>query len=261
MSSPPIIDEYRRLLGLILADAEHDHLQLGGGGEQNAPPIAVYLTILQSANEAALLLQQPTITTGGILRGILESYADLCALVIAPDYAARMLATFYEEKCKLYRDMLRDPTNIYHADVAQHHDPQVNLDECQKLIDNLKAKGHQPLKNFQRMEAAGLQQEYRSIYWQLCLESHNNISAIEARHVEKIGNIIHFDLRRPNQPGELLKYFDTLTSIVIDSTKKIHELTRSPAVARWLTWGDRLVAFRQSHLPPSTGSPATSAAP
>src|SRR5258707_14569808 len=115
MSSPPIIGEYRRLLGLILADAEHDHLQLGGGGEQNAPPIAVYLTILQSANEAALLLQQPTITTGGILRSIVESYADLCALVTTPEYAARMLATFYEQNSKLYRDMLRGPPNTNHA--------------------------------------------------------------------------------------------------------------------------------------------------
>jgi hypothetical protein len=56
-----------------------------------------------------------------------------------------------------------------------------------------------------RLEKAGLRQEYRSLYWQLCLDRHNSMAAIEARHVEKIGNVINFDLRRPNPPSELLK--------------------------------------------------------
>jgi hypothetical protein len=177
--------------------------------------------------------------------------------VRSPDYATPMLATFYEQKCSLYEDMLRDPGNIYHADLALHHDPQSNLDECQKLLDNLKTHGHQPLSNYDRMETAGLRQEYRSLYWQLCLDSHNSIAAIESRHVEKIGNVINFDLRRPNPPSQLLKYYDTLTSIVIDSTLKIHELTQSGDAARWFAWGGRLVAFRQYHLPFYASPPAT----
>jgi hypothetical protein len=216
--------------------------------------VAVYFTILQSAVELALLLQQPTVTAGGVLRGIVESYADLCALITTPHYAARMLATFYEQKCNLYRDMLRDPSNPCHADLARQHDPQTNLDECQRLLEEQKTRGFLPLSNYARLEQGGLKYEYRSLYWQLCLESHNSISAVEARHIEQTPNGIDVHLRKDNHTGELLKYYDSLTSIVIDASLRIHQFANSQDVPRWQRWNVRLIQFRQTNLPQATAA-------
>jgi hypothetical protein len=257
MTTATLIASYRQLLGEVLADAEQDVTHLGVSVEDTAT-VAVYFTIVQSACECSLLLQQPTITVGGVMRSVFESYADLCAMITVPNYDFRMLATFYDQKCKLYRDMLRDPLNPYHADLAKQHDAQANLDVCQRLLDEQTACGHNPLSNYDRLEQAGLKYEYRSLYWQLCLESHNSISAVEARHVEKTATGIDLHLRRDNRPGELLKYFDSLTSLVIDATVRIHEHARSPQIPRWRARGDRLVAFRQSYLPPQAGPPPSS---
>ena len=67
------------LLERVLADAEQDVMHLGIS-VNDAAAVAVYFTIVQSAFECAVLLQQPTITVGGVLRGLMESYADLRAL-------------------------------------------------------------------------------------------------------------------------------------------------------------------------------------
>ena len=248
MSDAQTITSFRALLEQVLADAEQDVTHLGVSVD-DAAAVAVYFTIVQSSFECALLLQQPTITVAAVLRGLMESYADLRALINVPHYDARMLATFYDQKCRLYRDMLKDPTNPYHADLSKKHDAQANLDDCQKLLDEQKARGNMPLSNFDRLEQAGLENEYRSIYWQLCLESHNNIAAVEARHIEKMPNgRIDLHLRRENRPAELLVAFDTLISLVIDSSVRIHELARSPQLARWQAWRDRLTKFREVAL-------------
>jgi hypothetical protein len=255
MTSTALIAAYRQLLGQVLVDAEQDVTHLGVHVDDTAI-VAVYFTIVQSARECALLLQQPTITVGGVMRGILESYADLCALITIPHYDSRMLATFYEQRCKLYHDMLRDPSNPYHADLARQHDAQGNLDVCRRLLDEQTECGHMPLSNYDRLEQGGLKNEYRSLYWQLCLESHNSIAAVEARHVEKTAAGIDLHLRRDNRPGELLKYFDSLTSIIIDASIRTHELARSPLSPRWQAWRDRLTKFRETNL-----ARATSASP
>lgn len=247
MTTATIITSYRQLLGEVLADAEQDVTHLGVSVDDTAT-VAVYFTIVQSACECSLLLQQPTITVGGVMRSVFESYADLCAMITVPNYDFRMLATFYDQKCKLYRDMLRDPLNPYHADLAKQHDAQGNLDVCLRLLDEQTACGHKPLSNYERLEQAGLKNEYRSLYWQLCLESHNSISAVEARHVEKTATGIDLHLRRDNRPSELLKYFDSLTSIVIDASVRIHELAHSSQLARWQAWRDRLTKFREAVL-------------
>jgi hypothetical protein len=248
MSDARTIASFRPLLEQVLADAEQDVMHLGVSVD-DAAAVAGYFTIVQSAFECALLLQQPTITVGGVLRGLMESYADLRALITVPHYDERMLATFYDQKRRLYRDMLKDATNPYHADLAKQHDAQANLDECQNLLKEQTDLGNMPLSNFDRLEQAGLENEYRSIYWQLCRESHNNIAAVEARRIEKMPTgRIDLHLRRENRPAELLVAFDTLTSLVIDSSVRIHELARSPQVARWQGWRDRLTKFREAAL-------------
>jgi hypothetical protein len=79
-----------------------------------------YLTILQSTIGAKKLLRESTtITIGGVVRSILESYADLCALARDFLYARRMLATLYEQRLRLFQDMIASPFNRYHASLAQ----------------------------------------------------------------------------------------------------------------------------------------------
>jgi len=91
------IARYREMLADVLRDAFEDVERLTFTPERGVLA-GVYFTIVHSGAECAGLLAQPTITVGGVLRGILESFADLCALLQSPNYVRRMLATFYDQR-------------------------------------------------------------------------------------------------------------------------------------------------------------------
>lgn len=239
-----VITDYREMLDDVLADAERSFSHVAFHKPQLVAA-AVYMTIIQSSIELATLMKQPTVTAGGVLRSIFESYADLCALITDLRYSRRMLATFYEQQVRLYQDMKNNPANPYHADLAAKLDPVAGHAKATQLLDEQVTAGFKPLTNFDRLKVAGFEYEYRSLYWQLCLESHNNISAIEARHIEQTPAGISLEFRKENRPGELLKYYDSLVSVVIDATHRIHQFTGSPVVGDWQAWRDRLTAFRQ----------------
>jgi hypothetical protein len=243
-----VLAHYRQMLSRVLRDAEQDLDHLTFSAEQGMLG-AVYLTIVQSAVECAGLMARPTVTAGGVLRGIVESFADLCALVQSPQYVRRMLATFYDQKRILYADALRDPTNPFHADLARRCDPAAELAEATRLLDIQKAAGFMPYNNFERLVCGDMKHEYRSLYWQLCLESHHGISVLQARHVEETADGVSLGLLKSNKPTEMLKYYDSLTSMIIEASLRVHRLVGSHQLARWQTWQTELRQWRGQILP------------
>jgi hypothetical protein len=244
--SNEVVANYRELLPDVVADAIE--------GARILPMLkphiiaeAVYLTIIQSATECTALLSQPTVTAGGVLRGILESYADLCSLVKSPAYGDRMLATLLKEKVRLADDMLKNPGNEFHADLAKQLDPATMRTKAKAELDELHDQGCYPLSNFQRLECAGLGDLYKSIYWQLCLDTHNSIQSVQARHLEQTEHGIGLTLFKENTRGEVLKFYDTLVAIVINASYQVHSLVNTGVAPKWEQWQVRLDEIRAKY--------------
>lgn len=91
-------------------------------------------------------------------------------------------------------------------------------------INKLKEQGHGPLDVSDRFSKAGLKNQYQSVYWVLCLHTHNNMSALEDRHIEKQGDAYKVVLFKEEDPKDLIRYFDTLSEVLIDSSTRIHRL-------------------------------------
>jgi len=87
-----VVAHYKPMLDAVMADAKADlqHLKID---KQAFVLASVYLTILHSCVEAAMLLRESTITVGAVIRSVVESFADLSALAKNAKYARRMLAT------------------------------------------------------------------------------------------------------------------------------------------------------------------------
>ena len=73
------------------------------------------------------------------------------------------------------------------------------------MLDAEKRAGFHSLSNYDRLDCAGMSNEYRSLYWQLCLESHNNIATVEARHIVERNGGHEFILSKGNSPGTMMK--------------------------------------------------------
>jgi hypothetical protein len=158
------------------------------------------------------------------LRSILESYVDLVAIIGDRDHAKRMLSTFHDEQRKHLEDMVRAPENPFHVDVAKHLDPAEKLREVRTELHSLREQGHHPLSVYDRFAQAGLLELYRTAYWQLCLQAHNNIIALERRHIRRVGEDFEIDVFSENSDNETCMYCDTLGGILVQSTRKLYAL-------------------------------------
>jgi hypothetical protein len=218
--------QYREHLRSLIACAVNalPQVRFNKHDPQHSIAICLYGTILQSASDCYRLMQEPTVLVAGALRSILESYVDLVAIIGDRDHAKRMLATFHDEQRKHLEDMVRTPTNPFHVDVAQHIEPAEKLKEVEAELQSLREQGHQPLSVYDRFARAGLTDLYRTAYWQLCLHAHNNIVALERRHIRRVGEDFEIDVFSENSDDDIVLHCDTLGGILVQSTRKLYGL-------------------------------------
>lgn len=71
------------------------------------------------------------------------------------------------------------------------------------------------------------------MYWLLCLHGHNNLSALEDRHIEKQDGDYNVTLFKEEDPEDFVRYLDTLIATLIDSTERIHKLLGTTTTLRY----------------------------
>jgi hypothetical protein len=183
----------------------------------------LYATIIQSTRECLNLMSEPTITLPTILRSILEAYADLRAILKDADHGQRILATFHAEKRRHLKGMIASSGNPYHQVITQQLDPHIELPKVEAEIKRLEELGHHPMFNRQRFEWAELENEYESLYWLLCLEGHNSVTALESRHVIKLsGGDYDLIAVKENSVEDVCRWCDALFRLLIDATVRLY---------------------------------------
>jgi hypothetical protein len=188
-----------------------------------------------------------------LLRSFLEAYADFRAIVEDSGYFKNMNASFLREKMRLLKSADQNQQNPYLAELVQAQNiskEQADLDAAMAMY---RKDDRGPLDNWQRFERGKLQYEYQSIYWLLCLHGHNNLSALEDRHIEKQGEDYNVVLFREEDPEDYLRYVDTLISILIDSTEVIHRLLGATTAPYYQQYRESFAAVRTNY---STSSQA-----
>jgi hypothetical protein len=244
-----IVNAYRQRLTEVLDASKHDLLEVKFDSE-NAQQLAtavIYATILELADDCSVLLHQARSTAvHGILRSLLESYADLCAVIADERYIERMAATLVDQKLKLLGNMRRTPDNPFHADLAEQINVEADIQPFTAELSAYRERGYAPLGQYQRFEAAGKQDLYESFYWQLCLHGHNNIAILEQRHIRRLDEhrfaVVAFE---PNDPDDLGYLMDALIPILADAGNRAHSFLGGPAATWYKEKLDRLQAFRR----------------
>lgn len=117
-----------------------------------------------------------------LLRSMFEALVDLDNLVRDAEFHERMDAANLDQFLKLLRTC---PTNPLMAGLDQKHDIPTITAEFQAELDGLRARkrGQKDLRS--RCIDVGRENEYTSIYALLCLDAHNNITALIDRHVSE----------------------------------------------------------------------------
>jgi hypothetical protein len=244
------IEQFRALLTDTLNHSTTDlqHLHFDKQRPQHVTIACIYATIIQSSHECLVLLSSPTITVGTVLRGIVESWADLSAVIKDAKYVQRMLATFYVEKLRYMVNMILTPTNPFFVDMAKHLDPKAEKAMATAELEKIEKRGHKRLTNAGRLRAGGIEDIYQSFYWQLCLQSLNNAGALEYRHIVKKGDDFEIVLCDGNSTLELVNCFDPLIAILIDCAIKVHGFLDTKIAPKYEQRRVEFDAFRKKVL-------------
>jgi hypothetical protein len=117
-----------------------------------------------------------------LLRSMYEALVDLQNLVLVADFHERMDAANLTQFLKPIKG---SATNPLLAGLEKRHDIATITAQYQAELDALIARGRGPQDLRQRCIAVGREHEYTSLYWILCLDAHNNTTALIDRHVSE----------------------------------------------------------------------------
>lgn len=230
-----------------LNDAEH--FRFDKGRPNQVTTICLYGSIVEMAHSCIAFLEKKEMTPLPIiLRALLEAYADFRACIDDQNYYKNMYASFLEEKLRFLKAFERNPTNQYLQDAHGQIDIQTEKENLQEEIQAFTLENRPPLKTWQRFQNGKLEDEYHSMYWLLCLHSHNNLSALEDRHIEKSGDDFSVVLFKEENPDDLQRYLDTIISIVIESTVAIHNFLHTEKASRYEEHQQKLGKLRKEYV-------------
>jgi hypothetical protein len=187
------------------------------------------------------------------MRSLLEAYADFCALLNDPNYLQSINATLLFERKRLLKAIISNPNNPYAVGISRKIDA---AGDFKKLSAQL--KGQVRPGNDERFTRAKLGDLYQVAYWSLCLDSHNALPALEARHVVAQGeDSFELVLVKPLTPARISEAADYLMGFLVDASAKLHSFLGTGRAAGYEKQRAKLAAFRQEQFPASAPNTTT----
>ena len=205
-------------------------LQFNAMNPQQLLAACLYARMVELALGVSSLLHAGV--TSGIpvlVRALLEAFADFSGLLRDRDHAGALVAKYTSQKLQALEVALReeDPNPLMSL-LARDSRIHTVLGEVRAQLEQLRAAGHHPLSAKATFEKAGLLHEYESMYWHLCLESHNNIAALEHHHIRVVeGRPEIRILQEPDLP-RLSGPLDLALSTVVHAHERLRQFLGIP---------------------------------
>ena len=188
--------------------------------------VSLYCSIIELTGSACILVQE-TIGIGVpiLLRSAVEAHLDFVNLAKDRCYGYRLRSSELKEWIKLLEESM-DGKNPFLKEISEFPNTNEILNNWEQEKQDLKSKGYKPLSVYDKFDKADLEPIYRSVYNILCCHSHNNLRALQARHVNISKEMDDFsvELYPPINFDRILPYIDNFCGILISATEAIHHL-------------------------------------
>jgi hypothetical protein len=158
-------------------------------------------------------------------RSALEAFVDLVNIVECAAYSEHMRCAFLtQQKTTIKNALGRGVSNPYLLSIAGDKTMPAHLANIQDELQTLASRDIKKMSARQRFKRAGLEDLYEGPYAHLCSHSHNNLSALESRHLRQstTGPEIWYFQRPTNDDVQLI--VDTLAGILANSIANIVQL-------------------------------------
>lgn len=195
------------------------------GSSQQLVAICLHGTILELSRACITLTRSGDfIGVSPLVRSIVEAFVDLRVVAKDAGHVKRMEATYYKELVRIlgqFKDNYYDGTDIgndFGADEANEV-----LARAKKRFDQLTRGGAKTLSSKDRFSQGNLR-GYRAVYWLLCLDSHNNLRALEKRHIRHEGGQVGISVFKRERSNFHFGYCQTVADMLVGSLKEVAAL-------------------------------------
>lgn len=209
-------------------------LRFDSGNQQHLLGVSLHGSILEYARGIMALLQNGDATcTFVLLRSLVEAAIDLFNLAADPRYMEFMHYAFLEQQHHLLEVAVQaSNANPYLVEFSQNQtEVSAKLDQVRAEIRKLKKRGIKLLSARERFARAQQSHLYHGPYWDLCQHSHNNIAALERRHLRQTSNGFQIAYFSSPSDDDVILLLDTAAGLVANSIALLHQLVN----------GDRLL--------------------
>lgn len=157
-----------------------------------------------------------------LARTLLEAHVDLTILAQDNLHWKSMIWSFLSQRRRVLR--AAPGGNPFLGRIAASADYGSMLAEVESSLQGLRNDGYGEVRIKEKFKTAGLEDEYEAIYWSLCQESHNNLGALENRHVEH--DATAFRVVFFQEPSFTLRsrFLHLTTSLLLKGSTKVFSL-------------------------------------
>lgn len=200
--------------------------------QQHLYLVSLYCRIIELTHSCTILMKEKIISgVPIILRTVLETFADLKNLSDDEKYLNFMKAGYLKEWLRIFQEA-KDGNNPYLGKISQIENLKQVYAEHETELQNLKKKRYAPLSHYERLEKAGMVNEYRSVYNFLCSHSHSNIRSLYDRYTNITGdNFTVICYKEPKQ-HDIDLYSTTLCDMLVSASLTIHKFFGSGLISQ-----------------------------
>jgi Family of unknown function (DUF5677) len=207
---------------------------------------SLYASIFSFADSALYLLRnQREAGVSAIGRSTLEALVDLKNLVADDAYMDRMEASFYKEYLKMLEDGVTG-SNPYSIGFANNASVAQGVADFKNRLAILKSKGVVPLSIRQKFDNVEMTDLYMAVYNQLCAEGHNNLRALNERHIEFSDREFNVIVFKEQRESHLLTLLDLFADPLLIGLAEIYRHQKIPLPDNFLKVEKKIISFRAS---------------
>lgn len=206
-------------------------LRFNGKDPQQLYSVCLYARLLELAVASKALLEKNALVGIPILlRSMFEADLDLTNLMKYPEYFKRMNASFLKEKIRLTKNAESSEPNPFLAAVRVKPNLTDDLRKAQDEMDILVTEKKGPVEIRERAELAGRLDEYKSIYKDLCLDTHNNVRSLEDWHIERTTSDEYHVVLFKKTSADLVHHLSAIPAILLHQTKALADFLKTQEI-------------------------------
>lgn len=163
--------------------------KLDSSDKRQLSSMAIYATILENTAACIQLMNKFTFSSiPYLLRGNIEALVDLLNSNRQKDYYKTLHANFLDQKRKYLKNKVEDGNKVTGEKSNEFKKNEKEYNEVCKELKKYRENNYVPVKVKQKFHLCDSIDDFKYFYAALSLQTHNDISVLEKRHITKDEN-------------------------------------------------------------------------